>query len=916
VLLGREHECRAIDRLLESARSGASAVAVVRGGPGMGKSTLLDYALKSSSGFRTARAAGVEAEVELAFASLQQLCAPLLDGLARLPRPQRVALETAFGLADGGPPDKFLVGLALLSLLSDAGSSQPLLCVVDDAQWLDRASAQALSFAARRLEADSVAVVFATRDISGTDELARFPELMLERLSGPDALELLTSTLQGRLDGTVATRVVAEAQGNPLALLELARASGPGDLAGGFALPGAAIPGQIEETFRRRAERLPPDTQFLLLLAAAEPVGDPAVLWRAATILQIEDDAASPAEDDGLIEFGTLVRFRHPLVRSALYKAASASQRRRAHGALADATDRKIDPDRRAWHQAQAAAGPDEALAEELERSADRAQARGGPAATAAFLERAVALSLDPALKVKRALAAAEAKYEAGAPDSALELLTFVDTGPADALSRARVERLRGRVAHLKGRGDESARLLLSAATHLEVLDPALAQETFLAALHAAIISGARDGLLAVASALPTTSRAREPRPVELLLSGWSRLISRGFPAGYDDLKRAMRALDSEPESGGADLRVLFFAIQVARACWDDEHWYLLSSRYVRQARDSGALTELPRALSVHGQFLEQSGEFAAAAGMFEEANAIAEATGAAPTWGSPYGSAVGDEEDLAIERIEAAYREASRTGDGDRMLTTQRALAVLYNGLGRYREAMAAAQRFCDQHPRGGTGKVLMELVEASSRCGEHDLAAEAFQRLRQRTQNGGTDWALGVEATAGALLSQGQAAEDLYGQALDRLGRCRMRIYQARTALLYGEWLRREHRPVDAREQLRTAYAMFETMGARAFARRAQTELAATGGRAPKSKRHLSDELTSQEARVAGLASEGLTNQQVAAQLFLSPNTVDYHLRKVFQKLNINTRGQLHRVLADHLGRAGRAPARPQLA
>ena len=340
----------------------------------MGKSTLLDYALKSSSGFRTARAAGVEAEVELAFASLQQRCAPLLDGLARLPRPQRVALETAFGLADGGPPDKFLVGLALLSLLSDAGSSQPLLCVVDDAQWLDRASAQALSFAARRLEADSVAVVFATRDISGTDELARFPELMLERLSGPDALELLTSTLQGRLDGTVATRVVAEAQGNPLALLELARASGPGDLTGGFSLPGAAIPGQIEETFRRRAERLPPDTQLLLLLAAAEPVGDPAVLWRAATILQIEDDAASPAEDDGLIEFGTLVRFRHPLVRSALYKAASASQRRRAHGALADATDREIDPDRRAWHQAQAAAGPDEALAEELERSAVRAR--------------------------------------------------------------------------------------------------------------------------------------------------------------------------------------------------------------------------------------------------------------------------------------------------------------------------------------------------------------------------------------------------------------------------------------------------------------------------------------------------------------------------------------------------------------
>ena len=490
--------------------------------------------------------------------------------------------------------------------------------------------------------------------------------------------------------------------------------------------------------------------------------------------------------------------------------------------------------------------------------------------------------------------------------------MAFVEAAQADELSLARVERLRGRVAHLKGRGNESARLLLSAARHLEVLDPALAQETFLAALHAAIITGARDGLLAVASALPPAPLTREPRPVELLLSGWSRLITQGFPAGYDDLKRAMSALHAEPESGGDDLRVLFFAIQVARACWDDEHWYLLSSRYVRQARDCGALTELPRALSVHGEFLEQSGELAAAAAVFEEANAIAAATGAAPTWGSPYGMAVADEEDIAIERIEAAYREASRTGDGDRMLTTQRALAVLYNGLGRYREAMAAAQRFCDQHPRGGTGKVLMELVEASSRSGEFDVAAEAFQRLRQRTQNGGTDWALGVEASAKALLSNGQAAEDLYGEAVGRLGRCRMRMYLARTALLYGEWLRREHRPVEAREQLRTAYGMFDTMGARAFAKRAQTELSATGGRAPKSKRRLSDELTSQEARVAGLASEGLTNQQVAAQLFLSPNTVDYHLRKVFQKLNINTRGQLHRVLSDHLGRAGSAAAR----
>ncbi|HTW09171.1 MAG TPA: AAA family ATPase [Acidimicrobiales bacterium] len=897
---GREKECRALERLVQSARSGSSGVLVIRGAAGMGKTALLEHAVRSSAGLRCLPVGGVESEMELPFAALHQLCSPLLPGLARLPGPQRAALETVFGLADAGPPERFLVGLALLSLLSDAASNQPLLCAVDDFQWLDQASAQALSFVARRLEADPVAMVFTTRVAGEPDDLARLPELVLEGLAAPDATQLLLSAVQGRLDDRVVTRAVAEAHGNPLALLELARGSSPGDIAGGFGVTGAPLSGQIEQSFQRRAGSLPPETQTLLLLAASDPVGDAGLLWRAAAALGVQEDAALPAEDEGLVEFEGVVRFRHPLVRSAVYKSASAQQRRQVHAALAEATDAEADPDRRAWHSAQATIGTNETVARELERSADRAQARGGLAATAAFLERAVVLTPDRALKTERALAAAEAKCEAGAPGSALELLALIDESEADELTVARVERLRGRVAHLKGRPNEGAQLLLSAAKRLEPLDPALARKTLLAALDEAIVSGARSGLLEVASEMPRLSQSNEPQPLELLLAGWSQLITDGFPAGYDLLKQAMHGLQEKPVSHVGDLRVLFFAIQVARGCWDDEQWFQLSSVYVRQARESGALSELPRALSVRVDFMEQAGELAAAAAMLEEANAIADAIGAAPRFGSAYGAAMGADEDAAVAQIEAAYEEASRAGDGDRVLTTQRALAVLYNGLGRYQEALAAAQRFCAVHPRGGTGRILMEMVEAAARSGEADVAVDAFERLRQRTQNGGTDWALGAEACAHAIISEPQAAQALYDEASARLGRCRMKMYLARSELLYGEWLRREHRSVEARQRLRDALEMFNAMGARPFAKRAQAELLATGGRAPKTKHQPSSGLTAQEARVAALASEGLTNQQVAAKLFLSANTVDYHLRKVFQKLNINNRNQLHRALA----------------
>jgi DNA-binding CsgD family transcriptional regulator/tetratricopeptide (TPR) repeat protein len=908
----------ALGRLLQAARSGASEVLVLRGAPGIGKSALLAYAIESASGFRSVRASGVESEMELPFAGLHQLCAPLLDRLEYLPGPQRAALETAFGLADGVPPNRFLVGLAVLSLLSDAAGTQPLLCVIDDAQWLDHGTAQALSLAVRRLHADSVAVLFATRATYEPDELSGLPELPLAGLSDTAAMKLLKSAVQGRLDAGVAARIVAEARGNPLALLELPRAWKGRDLAGGFALPSMPLSGRIEESFRRRAEQLPPDARSLLLLAAAEPAGDPAVLWRAAARLGIGPEAAVPIEDDGMLEIDTLVRFRHPLVRSAVYKAAPARQRRQVHAALAEATDPQADPDRRAWHRAQATPGADDAVADDLERSAGRAQARGGRAAAAAFLERSAVLTLDPARKAERTLTAAETRYEAGAPDSALELLAFAEAEPLGELQRARGERLRARAAFDRDRRGEAVPLLLSAAKRLQSLDAALARDTYFEALKAANYLGGREVLLEVAEALPPAPPSGQPRALELLFTSWTRLITEGFPPGagvLEQLKQAVNAFRHEPLSGEDEFRGIWFAGRIARLCWDDESWSELTARHVQLARDAGALSELPTGLCERASYQASAGDLAAAAATIDEAGAIAEVVGSATSfWLAPYVIATFGGENAAIDRVETAHREAVRARDETWIKNAEWARAVLYNGLGQYKLALTAAQRYCDHHPRGGAGEVLTELVEAAARCGEREVASQALQRLRERTQLAGTDWALGIQARAGALLSQGQSAEDLYQEAIERLGRCRMKLHLARAHLLYGEWLRREHRRIDARDQLGTAYEMLDAMRADTFLNRARTELLAAGGKAPEPALPGLAPLTRQEMRIAQLASQGLTNHQIAAQLFLSPNTVDYHLRKVFKKLNITRRGQIQtsatRVEDASLGIAFRRP------
>ena len=481
MLLDRLPERAALSQLLDGARAGRSGVLVLRGEPGVGKTALLEYAVESAAGLRVVRVAGVESEMELAFAALQQLCAPMLDKLAGLPDPQRAALGVAFGLSTGAAPDRFLVGLAALSLLSEVAERQPLLCVIDDAQWLDQASALVLAFVARRLLAEPVALVFATHEPG--EEFRGLPELLVEGLGDSAARELLASVIPGPLDERVRDRIVAEARGNPLALLEL-----PRGVPGVPGVPGSSV--RIEDSFRGRVEVLPAATRRLMLVAAAEPAGDPALVWRAAERLGIGAEAVAPAADAGLLTIGERVLFRHPLVRSAVYRGASPAERRAAHQALADATDPQADPDRRAWHRAQATPGPDEDVAAELERSAGRAQARGGLAAAATFLERSAALTLDPARRAERALAAAQATYQAGAFDATLALLVTAEAGPPDEFRRARADLLRGQIAFSSSRGSDAPPLLLKAARQFQPLDPQLARETYLDALAAAIFAG------------------------------------------------------------------------------------------------------------------------------------------------------------------------------------------------------------------------------------------------------------------------------------------------------------------------------------------------------------------------------------------------------------------------------------------
>jgi DNA-binding CsgD family transcriptional regulator len=908
-LTGRSSELSMLDRLIDSVRAGQSRVLVVSGEPGAGKTALLDYLAGRASGCRVERVAGVQSEMELAFAGLHQLCAPMLDRLDRLPGPQQEALRTVFGLSVGPPPDRFLVGLAVLGLLSEVADERPLVCVVDDEQWLDRASAQALGFAARRLAADPVGLVFAAR--VGGEHLAGLPGLAVGGLRTADARALLDSVLPGPLDARVRDRFVAETRGNPLALLELPRGMTSAELAGGFGLPGTIpIAGRIEETFRRRIQALAPDSRRLLQLAAADPSGDSSLMWRAAAKLGIPLRAATPSVEAGLAVFGTQVRFRHPLVRSAAYRSASLPDRQEVHAALAEATDAQADPDRRAWHRAQAAPGPDEDVAEELERSAGRAQARGGLAAAAAFLERAARLTPDPGHRAGRLLTAAQAKRDAGAPDAALRLLAEPEAEPADELQAAKVERLRGQIAFDQQRGTEAARLLLSAARRLEPFHAGLAREAHLESLVAAmwagdleIRGGAREAAEAARAAPPGPD---PPRAVDAVLEAFALRFTQNYALVAPVYSQVLALLLTLDASNDETDRWLWFTggtaiALIAVELWDDDSWHAVATAQVRFARETGALVHLQFALSYLAGAYVVVGELAAAERLIDEGGLIAEATGNPPiAIPAMMMAAWRGQQAQASELIEAVSHEAAANGLGLPVDFAAYVNAVLNNGLGRYDVARDAVRWALQREPVGYGPLVVPELAEAASRTGDLALLRAALEWLSERARLTPTDWALGIEARVRALLADGEAADNCYRRSIERLGRTRIRAELARSHLLYGEWLRRQGRRTDARAQLRTAHEMLDAIGMRAFAERARRELLATGETVVERSVKTLTTLTAQESSIARLARDGRTNREIGAQLFLSSRTVEWHLRKIFTKLGIASRRELHVALA----------------
>jgi DNA-binding CsgD family transcriptional regulator len=880
---------------------------VLRGEAGVGKSALLAYMSDRAAGWRVATAAGAEAERELAYSGLHQLCAPMLDHLDALPDPQREALATVFGRSAGPPPDRFLTGLATLTLIAEVGEQQPLVCIVDDAQWLDATSAQILGFVARRLLAERAALVCAARTVSGDDVLAGLPELAVEGLGDSDSRALLLENVRGPLDAAVCDQIVTESHGNPLALLELPRTWNAADLAGGFGLPDNHHPvvGKIEESYARRVLRLPPETRLLVVAAAAEPLGDPVLLHRAAETLGLDMAAADPAVDAGLLKIGGRVEFAHPLVRSAAYHSALADDRHRVHRALAEATDAATDPDRRAWHRARATPGPGEEVAAELERSAGRAQARGGLAAAAAFLQRAVALTADPARRVERALAAAQASLQAGAFDAALGLVATAEAGALDGFQQARANLVRGHVAFASGLGSDAPPLLLAAAQRLEPFDLDLARETYLDAWGAALFAGR----LATTGDLLEVSRAaraappptREPRPSDLLLDGLATMITEGRAAAAPTLSRAASAFAAEDGSAEENFRWGWLTTVPSNLLWDDETMHAINVRQLRRAREVGAVVRLPIDLTALAVLLAWWGDFAGAASAIAEADAVTEATG---TRMAPFSAmllaALRGREAEATSLIESTIDGATAGGQGIGVQFARWVSAILFNGFARYEDALAAAQEADDDFDLFLSCWALPELIEASVKSRKTELGRSALERLAEATTAARTDWALGIETRCRALLSDGATADELYREALDRFGRSRFRPELARTHLLYGEWLRRQARRADAREQLRTAHDLCAAIGMEAFAERARRELVATGEKVRKRSAETRDRLTPQEEQIARLARDGLSNPEIGAQLFISARTVEWHLRKVFTKLEITSRRQLRTVLS----------------
>jgi DNA-binding CsgD family transcriptional regulator len=902
--VNRTNELAALDGLLASARSGSSAVLILRGGPGVGKTMLLERAIEQASGFRVGRVGGVDSELDLPYAGLHQLLVPFLQEIEDLPGPQRDALASTLGLIEAKRSDRFLTALGVLTLLSNAAKETGLLCAVDDAEWLDEASAQVLSFVARRLFCEGIAMLFTFGAPYATPTgLAPFRELSFDGLSQASSRKLLDQEVEGPLDSDVRDRLIVEVEGNPLALIELAHLLTPEQLGGLAPLPEALPLGdRLEKSLMRNVRGLSSDARSVLVLVATERSGDPALLRRAADGLGLSETAIGDAES--VLRLGSQITFRHGFVRSAVYALASETSRRDAHLALAAAMDPVADEDRIAWHRAAASADADEAVAGDLETSARKARDRGGHAAAAAVLELAARLTPDPTRRATRLLVAVEAELDAGALDKAAGLLSQVSLQRLNDGQRAEAQRLRAMSALAGGGDGATSSLLLEAAQVLAPFDPRKARDTCLDALATTMFAGrlATEGTVSeavrVARSIAKPTKA-QTTAADLLLDGFATRFTEGSAAAAPALRRGIKLAR---KNGG--VRAIGPAYQAAFELWDDAALHDLAQRRVDLARRSGALIALPNALSQLGAYEVIVGRFAAAEACFEEADEISEATGSPGLLGrSGIGalvvSAWRGQEGRARALAEACARDGAARGFGTFIGIAQYALSVLELALGRYREAMIAAQD-ASLDPVLVT-RILPDLVEAAARCGEEQFAAKAAGELRESTTASGTDWALGTLARSQALLAGGKEAEALYREAIDRLQRCRATTQLARARLVYGEWLRRERRRIDAREELRAASQLFEGMGALAFADRAQNELAATGERVHRRTPEALELLTPQERRIATLVAEGSSNSDAAAQLFISSRTVEYHLAKVFRKLRISSRSELARSLLE---------------
>lgn len=864
-LLGRDDEIRCLTGMLDAARDGRGGALVLRGEAGIGKSAVLGRVRESASGFRVLEASGSEFETELPFAALHQLCLPLMDSLSGH---HREALEVAFGLASG-KPDVLRIGMATLDLLAGGG---PVLCLLDDAHWLDEASAQVFAFLGRRLAAEPVVLVFAARQPWASSRLDELPGLDLRGLPDAEARALLSSGPVAVVDDKVRERLLAEARGNPLALLELPKA-------GGFALPDvASVPSRIERSFQDRAGRLPADAQLLLTVAGADPTGEPRLLWAAATELGIDVASAGvEAEASGLVSISTRVRFCHPLARSAVYLAASPSQRQAVHLALASVTDPESDPDRRVWHRAQAGTGPDDSLAAELERSAQRASSRGGVAAAAAFLERAAALSVEPGARAERTLAAAEAKLDAGAVDVAAELLT---TFSADDV---RADLLRGRIAFVRNRENDGPAFVLNAARRMT--GPA-ARDGVLDALEIALAFGRPSGVM--------DAVVRE---------------ARGLDRGSDALEALVLLADEGHQAAVPLLRKVFsgddltwtrhpaLATMLAGELWDTEVHSAVTGWLMKTGQQAGSPFVLRLGLAQLAVGAVITGEFGQAVSAIAEEEAVADAVGMPPLrYARLHLAAFRGQKQEVLAEIGHSLREAAQRA-GCLIANTHWASAVLHNGLGDYQVALAAAREAVAPGDLYLAGMALPELIEAAMRCGEAAAAAEALEDLVSRTSPCDTSWARGVAACSRALVT---GEEESFVAAVEHLESSAVQPHLARAHLVYGEWLRREGRRVDARAQLRTAHDLLSSMGMEAFAARAAVELQATGEVARGRSAQATDELTMQETHIARLVATGATSKEVAARLFLSPRTVDAHLRNIYRKVGINSRRQLADVFS----------------